>query len=189
MNALNVISLQDAKDFLRVDFDDDNTLITSIISAAVALVEQKTQYRLYQRVEVLHSDGLYNVQVFQTPTNNITVTTLDGTAYTNVQILREPVRTEVQFKFGNGAAGWWANPGFGAGFDNGVTFFPYPASLPLFNINVDCGYTDASLIPVTLLQAAKTIITFMYENRDMAGVSVPSNVMMELESYNRSPLF
>jgi hypothetical protein len=188
MNALDVISLQQAKDFLRVDFDDDDSLITSIISASVTLVEQKTQYRLYQRIEVLHSDGMYNVDVFQMPLNNITVTTLDGTPYTNVQILRQPVRTTVQFKFGQGS-GYWANPGFGAGFDNGITFWPYPASLPLFNINVDCGYLDTTLIPVPLIQACKQLITYFYENRDWATAEVPNNVMVLLSPFIRDPMF
>src|SRR6201986_58556 len=99
MTALDVISLTDAKDFLRVDFPDDDNLIESIISSAVRLVEQKTQYRLYQRIENQYSDGTYNVDLFQTPLNNVNVVTYDGTPYTACQVKRQPLRTTVIFVF------------------------------------------------------------------------------------------
>lgn len=208
MTPLNVITLDQAKAFLRVDFSDDDALITGLITAAVGLVEQKTQYRLYQRLEIQHSDGTYNVDLFQTPLNSVSVQTLDGTTVTWCQIKREPVRTTVVFLrstfgpfsgYGAGFTGF-GNGGFGDGLDNGV-IFPgqgFPASLPLYNIICDVGYTEApasgiyqdvTQIPYTLLQAVKTVITYMYENRDMSVADVLSNISLELDTYNRNPMF
>lgn len=211
MDALNVVSLADAKAFLRVDFADDDTLITSLIFSAVALVESKTQYRFYQRIEIQNSDGTYNVDLFQIPLNKVTVQTLEGNPVTWCQIKREPVRTSVIFKrntfgpfsgYGNGFTGF-GNGGFGDGLDNGTIFGNqgFPASLPLYTILIDCGYIDIvpmpnpnnyqpiANIPVTLLQAIKTIISYTYENRDMSLVDLPSNILMELESYVQNPMF
>jgi len=196
MNALNVITLQQAKDYLKVDFIDDDALITTCINAAVALVEQKTQYRFYQRVEVLGSDGTYNVDLFQTPLNSVTVTTLDGTPYTNIQVKRQPIRTTVEFilcgyanynnwGFGNGGDG-----PFGDGLGNGGQLSGYASSLPYFNINVDCGYTDVTLIPQALIEIMKTLISDWYENRDIQQTDEQkSNLEIVLAPYNRAPMF
>lgn len=193
LTPLDVISLEDAKLFLRTDFDDDDSLITSLIYSAVNLVEQKTQYRLYQRTELQYSDGTYNVDLFQTPLNVVTVKTFDGTPYTRCQIKRQPVRTTVIFK-GFGLGGHFGvigedNSGiWGDGLDN-FGGERYPSSLPLFTINIDCGYSDTADIPVSLIQGVKTLISFMYENRDWTAADLPSNVLLEIGTFNQSPLF
>lgn len=190
MNALDVVSLAEAKLFLKADMPDDDTLITQIIGAAVNVVEQKTQYRCYQRIEQDHSDGTYNVDIFQTPINSIAIKTIDGNIVTWPQIKIEPIRRKVIFERSAYNNAWRSNFGFGDGLDNGVGyFFNWGASLPLFNIFIDCGYTDTSLIPFAIIQSIKTIITYMYENRDVSLDAMPNNIMMEVESYNRNPMF
>lgn len=49
MTALDVISLQSAKDYLRVDYSDDDAIITRLIYTAVDRIEQYTHYMLYKR--------------------------------------------------------------------------------------------------------------------------------------------
>lgn len=49
MNALDVISLADAKVFLVVDFPDKDSEITRHIKSAVSIVERYTCYNLYER--------------------------------------------------------------------------------------------------------------------------------------------
>lgn len=49
MTALDVISLQSAKDYLRVDYSDDDAIITRLINTAVDKIEQYTNYKLYER--------------------------------------------------------------------------------------------------------------------------------------------
>jgi len=208
MTPLDVLSVADAKAFLRVDFSDDDDLIEGLIFSAVALIEQKTQYRLYQRTEIEHSDGTYNVDLFQQPLNSVIVQTLEGNPVTWCQIKREPLRTTIVFLrstfgpfsgYGAGFTGF-GNGGFGDGLDNGVIFASqgFPASLPYYNIICDVGYTDNPAssgylsvddIPYGIRIALKTIISYTYENRDMSKVDLPSNILMELESYVRSPMF
>lgn len=190
MTPLDVISLSEAKLFLRTDFDADDNLIETIIYAAVTYVEQMTNYRLYQRTEYKHSDGTYNVDVFEFPVNSIAVQTLDGTPVTWPRIKIEPIRRTVQFVRSSWNNAWTSNFGFGDGLDNGVTFYMDQASsLPLYNIVVNCGYTDTSLIPVTIIQAVKNIIVNMYENRDTSIDAIPNTVTNELQSYSRNPMF
>lgn len=68
MDALDVISLEDAKSYLVVDFNDlaVNKEIERAINAAVAWVEEYTDYRLYQRDEVIISTG-YETSIYQYP--------------------------------------------------------------------------------------------------------------------------
>lgn len=195
MNPLSVITLQQAKDFLKVDFSDDDGLITTMINSAVNLVEQKTQYRFYQRIEILGSDGTYNVDLFQYPLNSVTVTTLDGTPYTVLQIKRQPVRTTVEFilpgisNYNNW--GWGLGGGlFGDGSGNGGQLSGYASSLPYFNININCGYIDVTLIPNPLIEIMKTLISDWYENRDIQQTDEDkSNLEIVLAPYNRAPMF
>lgn len=49
MTALDVITLEEAKQALVVDFPDQNDFITRLIQTAVARVEQYTCYALYER--------------------------------------------------------------------------------------------------------------------------------------------
>ncbi len=196
MTPLDVITLQQAKDFLKVDFSEDDNLITTMINASVSLVEQKTQYRFYQRIEVLGSDGTYNVDLFQTPLNSVTVTDLDGNPYTEVQIKRQPVRTTVEFILPGYANynNWGFNNGgggpFGDGLGNGGQLSGYASSLPYFKINVDCGYIDVSLIPNPLIEIMKTLISDWYENRDIQQTDEDkSNLEIVLAPYNLSPMF
>lgn len=49
MTALDVISLAAAKEYLRVDYPDQDGVITRNIKSAVALIEQYTDVYLYER--------------------------------------------------------------------------------------------------------------------------------------------
>lgn len=53
--ALDVISLQQAKDHLVIDFNDYDQQIQGLIETAISLVEQYTDYRLYERVETFYA--------------------------------------------------------------------------------------------------------------------------------------
>lgn len=57
MAALDVITLQEAKDNLRVDFDDDDAIIVRIIKTSIDWVEKYTCHKLWQRTETITSDG------------------------------------------------------------------------------------------------------------------------------------
>lgn len=193
MTPLDVITLQQAKDFLKVDFPDDDALITTIIGSAVDYVEQSTQYRLYNRMEVDTSDGTYNVDLFQFPLNSVSIQTFDSADYPKVAIKRDPLRTSILFKgygMGGSFGGFSGTDGliYGDGLDNfGGGWFG--SSLPLFNIVMNVGYTDTSLIPFTLINAVKNLITYMYENRDLTGAAIPNNIAVQLAQFDRNPMF
>ncbi|MBR6124843.1 phage gp6-like head-tail connector protein [Candidatus Saccharibacteria bacterium] len=68
------ISLADAKLYLRVDTDDDDTLITAMISAARAAVEGKTHRVIRQSIwEWTTGEIIAYTQVPLTPCSNCTV--------------------------------------------------------------------------------------------------------------------
>lgn len=66
MAALDVITLQEAKNNLRVDFDDDDTLISRLIATSVGWVERYTCHKLWQRSETKISDGC-PIEVYDYP--------------------------------------------------------------------------------------------------------------------------
>lgn len=66
MAALDVITLQEAKDNLRVDFDDDDAIISRLIRTSVDWVERYTCHKLWQRTESLTSDGC-PIEVYDYP--------------------------------------------------------------------------------------------------------------------------
>lgn len=49
MSYLNVITLQQAKDYLRIDSDDSDAEITRMIKSALSLIEKQTNILLYDR--------------------------------------------------------------------------------------------------------------------------------------------
>jgi hypothetical protein len=70
MDAQDVIDLETAKQYLVVDFPDQDDNIRRLISTAVAMVEQYTGYRLYAR-EVTFTVGRCECEIVDYP---ITVT-------------------------------------------------------------------------------------------------------------------
>jgi len=182
MTPLDVLSLADAKQYLRVDFGDDDDLITGLIYAAVGLVEQQTQYRLYQRTEIVYTSGRYCYSAFQYPLNSVTVVNQDSSDTTvyNPKLYYESSRVNIT----------WLDNGF-LYWDNWNQFFTnyyytvHNSCSATFILTLNVGYTDTSLIPTDLITAIKQIINYTYENRDMSKVDLPSNITMLLANYRR----
>lgn len=66
MNALDVITLEDAKDYLRVDYDDQDAIITRNIKSAVSLIEQYTDVYLYER-EITYALLGCSLEIYDSP--------------------------------------------------------------------------------------------------------------------------
>lgn len=181
MNPLDIISLYDAKDYLRVDFSDDDNLITSLIYAAVGLVEQKTNYRLYQREEVVYTTGIFCYTAFQYPLNSATVINQDSadTTVWTPKLYYETLRTIVGW-----AQGFWYWDSWQQFFTN-YTYTVHNSHCTTFILTLNVGYTDTSLIPTDIITALKQIIVFTYENRDMTKLELPDNILMLLTNYKR----
>jgi len=181
MGPLDVLSLADAKLFLRVDYMDDDDLITGLIIAAVGLVEKETNYRLYQRSETIYTTGKYFYTAFQFPLNGAAVVNQDSSD-TNTYMPKfkyEPLRTIIGWA--NGFLYWNAWYEF---FTN-YYYTIHANECVTFILSLDVGYTDTTQIPNDLIVAIKQIISYTYENRDMSKVDMPSNIAMLLQNYKR----
>ena len=71
MTALDVISLDGAKEYLRVDYDDQDNVITRNIKTAVSLIEEYTNVFLYEREKQYAVIGYCGIEIFDYP---ITIT-------------------------------------------------------------------------------------------------------------------
>lgn len=74
MSYLNVISLERAKNYLRVDesLTEDDSEITSMINGACRYVENRTNHILFPRQKIY--EGSCQVKVYDYPINEITTT-------------------------------------------------------------------------------------------------------------------
>lgn len=180
MTALDVISLDDAKSYLKVDFADDDTMIEGLIKSAIRLVEKNTNYRLWNRPETIFTSKCH-YEAFQYPFYGASVANQDQTDTTvyDVKIKYETLRTKL----------FWGN-----GFDYFDTFNGFFAP-DLYNINgqapityilnLNVGYQDVNDIPDDLMTAIKQLIVYMYDNRDLTRFEVPDNIQILMASYQR----
>lgn len=93
MSYLNVITLERAKNYLRVDlgFIEDDAEITSMIKGALLYIERRTNHILYPR-EVTY-DGACQVKVYDFPINSITTLPLPFVVYYSVFALYPDVKS------------------------------------------------------------------------------------------------
>lgn len=175
-DALSVLSLADAKDYLAIDYNDMDAVITSAIYSMVSLVEQITNYRLYQRNETIEC-GTEKYQAFQYPINNI-VSVTDNNGYASVYKLDKlPLRWVFCFK--NAMPYLYANdyPEF------------QPAISDLNTIVLDVGYTDPTKAPKELVAAIKLLVTEVIENRVPTKEQMPNDISLLLSQYMRFTYF
>ena len=73
MSYLDVITLERAKNYLRIDLDltDDDNEITSMINASLRYIEKRTNHIMFKR-EVVYN-GTCQVKVYDYPINSITL--------------------------------------------------------------------------------------------------------------------
>jgi uncharacterized phiE125 gp8 family phage protein len=175
-DALSVLSLADAKDYLAIDYNDMDAVITSAIYSMVSLVEQITNYRLYQRTETIEC-GIQKYQAFQFPINNI-VSVTDNNGYASVYRLEKlPLRWV--FTFQNAIQYFYANdyPEFS------------PSIADLNTIVLDVGYADPTKTPPELIAAIKLLVTEVIENRVPTKEQMPNDISLLLSPYLRFTYF
>lgn len=73
MAYIDVITLDRAKNYLRIDLDltDDDAEITSMINGALRYIEKRTNHIMYAR-EIVYN-GVCQVKVYDYPINSITL--------------------------------------------------------------------------------------------------------------------
>jgi hypothetical protein len=156
--ALDIITLQQAKDWLVVDFPDNDAIITRNIQTAVAWVEKYTCYLLYSReinIPVLSS----KTAIPYYPLSNIVMENAAGEEV-NAMISEGSTKTYVYY----------------AGY----------CGLGQNKIAATAGYASIDLIPAPLLDACYKLITYLYENRDAYSSTLPVDIQLLINQFRRS---
>lgn len=149
MTPIEVLPLQSAKDYLRVDYNDDDALITDCIYAAIDIFERKTQYRLYNRTELIEvGEGI--TELFQTPLRSYSIMDFyTSEAVTNFSATKYPVRTTIKFH----------------------ESYCYTSSAPVMIISADVGFTSVDQLPQGAVMWLKRCVVWLYENRNINEIS------------------
>lgn len=165
MNALNVVTLAQAKLFLRVDSDYtyDDTLIESLIKAAVQEVELKTLQILYQRtITTITRTG--KCYLYEYPLLSVeTVVNTDAEEQTFE--LEETDNYTLVLSDASGLQTITYVAGYGWDYEGGTE------------------------VPDAIQTALKEMITYLYENRDNPKTEYPAIVNILLAPYRRITLF
>ena len=165
MNALNVVTLAQAKLFLRVDLDYtyDDTLIESLIKAAVQEVEQRTLQVLYQRTITTKNAG-NRLYLYQYPLLSVE-TVVNSDAEELTYTLEETDNYTLVLTDATGIKTITYVAGYGWDYEGGTE------------------------VPEAIQTALKEMITYLYENRDNPKTEYPAIVNILLAPYRRITLF
>ena len=166
MDQLNVVSLNQAKMWLRVDLDYDyeDALITALIKSAVNQVEQYTLQVLWQREIIEITDKSGSLKIYNYP-----IISIEDVVDKYVEnVVFETIETQ-----------WYTEiltnqPGY-----NAVTYVA----------GYDWNYDGGSDVPDDIETAIKEMITYLYENRDNPKEEMPKVVTYLLAPYRRITLF
>jgi uncharacterized phiE125 gp8 family phage protein len=166
MNQLNVVSLAQAKLWLRVDLDYDyeDGLITALIKSAVNQVEQYTLQVLWQRSITEISDKNGNLRLYNYPIISVEDVVDKDLQQIDFEIIDTPFYTDVITQ----------RVGY-----NAITYVA----------GYDYDYEGGSNVPDDIQTAIKEMITFLYENRDNPKEEMPKVVTFLLAPYKRITLF
>ena len=165
MNQLNVVSLAEAKLYLRIDPDDtiEDGLITSLIKSAVNQAEQFTLQILWQRELSLITPVSGAVKIYEYPLISVETVVDPDMVVLTFETIETQGFTEVISD---------------AGF-NTVTFVA----------GYGWNYEGGSDVPDDIETAIKEMIAYYYENRDNSVVGMPTIATLLLSPYRRITLF
>ena len=166
MNQLNVVSLAEAKLYLRIDPDDvlEDGLITSLIKSAVNQAEQFTLQVLWQRQLTAITPVTGALKIYEYPLISVE-TVVDPDM---VVLTFETIETQGFTEVISDTAGF-----------NTVTFVG----------GYGWDYEGGSEVPDDIETAIKEMIAYYYENRDNPVVGMPTIATLLLSPYRRITLF
>lgn len=141
-----VITLEQAKAYLQVDFELDDAIIEQCIKSAVSWVETYTGYLLDKRDVTLYTNDCGVIDTCLYPFSVVTSDVKVRQKATSAILTAKP-NEAVQLKVGD-----W----------------------------------DGAEPPQQLISACYKLITYMYENRDMYPVTLPTDVQMLVNPLRRS---
>lgn len=187
MDALDIISVNSAKNWLNIELDytDDDETITRLIKSAVAWVENYTSWRLFQRTQVVYNRQIPNYSI-----------------------------TDYFPEVGSGS---WNGPTGIKSIPSGLSIYLYPFTitsvtdqndppadvtyttvlnplktllyvLPNSVISLQIGFAliDIDQIPPPLIEACYKYITYLYENRDIYQAVIPTDMQLLINQYRRA---
>lgn len=151
-----VVTLEEAKNYLRVDSADDDNLITALIEVAEDLVEKFTwQTLLIKSFELIYDEAGESIEIPKSPL--VEVTKIEVIDDEGTKTLVDPsiymvdltgMRGRIYLKKG---CTWPSHRGFAS-----------------FIITVKAGYGSVpEEVPMALRQAALSALSILYENRGM----------------------
>lgn len=166
MDALNVVTLQETKLFLRLEsnYNYEDNLIESLIKAAVQEVELMTSQILYQRLITAKTNvrGLYRILEYPL---------LSIESLTNISL--QPV------DYTEDTTDWYTDI---RSDETGLQTLTFAAGY-------GWDYNMGSEVPDAIQTALKVMITYLYENRDNPKAEYPALVNILLAPYRRTTLF
>lgn len=155
------VTLDELKDYARIDFDDDDAFLTAALTAATDLVEKFTNRWLIER----SADGFFPafdcsrfekyvfLEVRKSPLKSISsVSISDGSVY--------QVMTDYILKNKSGYSRILFNDYFNNISYNSEDNLPYFAK-----VSFVAGYGDADAVPEALKTAILAMANYIYENR------------------------
>ena len=165
MDALNVVSLEQAKLWLKIDpdYDDDDSIIESLIKAVVNQVQQYTLQILYPQVLTQYTGTCGTTKIYQYPIISIEDVNNDG-----VFEPFEEFTTDSYTKVESSVSA---------------------RQLVTYTAGYGWTYDMGSEVPEDIITAIKEYLTYLYENRDNEKLAMPAIVSMLLGPYRRITLF
>lgn len=160
MGPLDIISVQEAKDFLRVNYDEDDEIIEGNIKSAIALIEAKTCHRLWQRTEAIEVTGFRDIYTFPFTITSVINSSNDEVippeSYTvHKRILRSRI---------------------------------FVSACAYSTVNMTVGYPSKANVPddlAPLIDACKKMVVHLYNNRDNYEADIPSDIYMLIQPFMR----
>jgi hypothetical protein len=161
MDQLNVVTLNQAKLWLRVDADDDSNdqIITTLIKAAVNQVEKYTLQILYQRALTARTTVGGAYKIYEYPLLSVESVGDETWNEYETQWYTEVIAQNVGLQTVSFVAGY--------GWD----------------------YNLGSEVPEDIITAIYEMLTYWYENRDNARQGMPDAATYLLAPYRRISLF
>lgn len=153
--ATEPLTLAEAKAQCRVDIDDDDTLLTSLIVAARELVEKNTGRCLVTTVFKAYGDHFADEMVIPDPP----LVSVGSVKYLDADDVEQTLATTFyQVSSAVEPARLWLKPG-----QSWPTISEYKQAV---NITYTAGYGAASAVPQALKQAMRLLIGAWYEHRE-----------------------
>lgn len=153
-----VITLEEAKNYLKIDSADDNTLITSLIEAAEDYAEKFTSLTLLTTsFELIYDSVSSSIEIVKSPLQSVTKIEVISSAGVKTEVDSDSYSVDTYGQRGR------------VRLNDGYTW-PNHRGFASFIIMGSAGFGDAADVPHLIKQAILQIIGHLYENRESGEI-------------------